>query len=207
MTTTGHPPDEIPWTPWHPRDLAHRLRQVSAPWCVVGGWALDLWHGRETRAHEDLEFTVLPDDLPQFRDALGDLDIHTAHDGAVVPLPADARPAPEIAQFWCLDRPAGCWRVDMMLEPGTPEVWAYKRDPTLRVPRADMIARTADGIPYLVPAAVLLFKAKYCRVKDERDFALALPRLPEPERARLRDWLDRFHPGHPWRDALGPSGR
>jgi hypothetical protein len=51
------------WSPWHPRELAQRLEGMSKPWCIVGGWALDLWHGHETRAHEDIEFTVLRGDV------------------------------------------------------------------------------------------------------------------------------------------------
>ena len=35
--------------------------------------------------------------------------------------------------------------------------------------------RTDDGIPYVIPEVVLLFKAKARRAKDEADFQHALP--------------------------------
>jgi len=35
-------PDQQAWQPWTPEQLAQRLKHVSRPWCVVGGWALDL---------------------------------------------------------------------------------------------------------------------------------------------------------------------
>ncbi|WP_425358733.1 nucleotidyltransferase domain-containing protein [Aminobacter aminovorans] len=47
-------PDHDAWCAWHPTELARHLTGVSLPWCVVGGWALDLWHGHQTREHEDL---------------------------------------------------------------------------------------------------------------------------------------------------------
>ncbi|MEM7711421.1 MAG: hypothetical protein AAF264_11870, partial [Pseudomonadota bacterium] len=89
-----------------------------------------------------------------------------------------------------------------MVEPGTTSEWAYRRDPTIRAPRSQVVLRDRDGIPYLAPEAVLLFKAKHCRPKDEADFAAALPSLDPARRRRLARWLDATHPGHPWRDRL-----
>jgi hypothetical protein len=61
-----------------------------------------------------------------------------------------------------------------------------------------MICQTNDGIPYLRPAAVLLFKAKYLRPKDIFDFDKALPKLTPRDRAWLCDALQRHHPNHEW---------
>ncbi|WP_111563189.1 nucleotidyltransferase domain-containing protein [Rhizobium sp.] len=195
-------PDHGAWDAWQPAELALRLSGIAKPWCVVGGWALDLWHGEKTRDHEDLEFTVLRGDVAMFRAALGDMDFYAVGSGVVSPLPSDATPPAGIAQIWCHDRAAGCWRVDMMIEEGTADRWVYKRDPSIAFPRAEMIATTADGIPYLRPAGVLLFKAKYLRDKDEIDFANALPKLAPSERDWLRAMLGQAHPGHAWQERL-----
>lgn len=186
------------WSAWHPAELARRIGSVPRPWCVVGGWALDLWHGHQTRDHEDLEFTVLRGDLALFRRALAGMRFYTAGDGIVEHLPDGREPPDGIFQIWCRDETAQCWRVDMMIEPGTPLTWVYKRDPGISKPRAEMIGMTGDGLPYLKPAAVLLFKAKYQRDKDEADFRNALPKLEAAERQWLKDCLDAAHPGHDW---------
>lgn len=154
-------PDQNAWEPWSPAELSRRLERVSRPWCIVGGWALDLWHGKKTREHDDLEFAVLRDDLGIFRRELNDMEFYTVNDGVLELLAADREPTPEIFQIWCFDRAAGRWRVDMMIEPGTNDSWAYKRDPQIKRPRTEMVGLTADGIPYLNPPAVLLFKAKH----------------------------------------------
>lgn len=65
-----------------------------------------------------------------------------------------------------------------------------------------MTARTADGVPYLRPQAVLLFKAKARRPKDEADFARCRPFLEPDARTWLGQALQRAHPGHPWIAAL-----
>jgi hypothetical protein len=194
--------DEDAWRPWHPAELARRLSGISKPWCVVGGWALDLWHGRQTRNHEDLEFTILCDDFKAFRRWLKGMRFHTVASGVIEHLPARKEPPAAISQIWCEDIQERCWRVDMMIEPGTPDLWVYKRDAAITRPRAEMVAVTPDGIPYLKSAAVLLFKAKYRRDKDELDFANALPRLEPSERAWLKACLATAHPGHEWAKLL-----
>lgn len=198
-------PDDA-WNPWLPAHLAERLKGTSDIWYVAGGWALDLWHGAQTREHEDLEFVVLPESVPAFRDILRDLDFFTAHAGHLAYLPIGSAPPAEVAQLWGMDASARCWRVDMMIERGTPQSWVYKRDPAIRAPRAEMVRRSATGLPYLAPAAVLLFKAKYRRDKDEVDFRHALPRLARKDRDMLRDWLDLAHPGHAWCGFLNGHG-
>jgi len=203
MSAAAHPvlPDDA-WNPWHPRELAQRLHGVGSPWCIVGGWALDLWHGAQTREHDDLEFSVLRGDFAIFRSALRDMALFTAGNGIVTPLAPDAEPPSAIFQIWCQDIAARCWRVDMMLEPGSDDMWAFRRDPTLTRPRADMIALSGEGIPYLKPAGVLLFKAKHRRPKDDADFELAVPKLAAPERLWLKAALLRTHPGHAWLEVL-----
>jgi hypothetical protein len=52
-----HPDIEL-WDPWHPRVLAERLDGLEIPWYVAAGWALDLFRGEQTRAHEDLEMAL-----------------------------------------------------------------------------------------------------------------------------------------------------
>jgi hypothetical protein len=200
MEGAGHMsvPDQQAWLPWTPEQLSQRLRKVSRPWCVVGGWALDLWMGVQTRAHSDLEFTVLRNDFCCFRQALGDLDFYAVKDGSFEFLPEGGIPASDVFQVWGYNKAASAWRVDVMIEPGTPDTWVYKRAPAIFYPRSEMVARSPYGIAYLRPAATLLFKAKNTREKDRSDFNRALPLLSAEERQWLARHLTLLHPEHDW---------
>ncbi|MFJ2318722.1 nucleotidyltransferase domain-containing protein [Pseudomonas sp. NPDC087817] len=191
-------PDQQAWQAWTPEELSQRLRQVSRPWSVVGGWALDLWLGRQTRDHGDLEFTVLRDDFLLFRQALAPLQFYTVKDGTFAFLPTDRVPGEEIFQVWGFDAVANVWRVDVMLEFGTADTWVYKRDTSLVYPRAEMVAVSDAGVPYLKPAAILLFKAKHIRSKDQNDFNQSLPNLSCEDRHWLARHLALLHPDHEW---------
>ena len=43
--------------------FARIMAGFPQPWYVAGGWAIDLFGGRVTRAHEDLEVAVCRRDL------------------------------------------------------------------------------------------------------------------------------------------------
>lgn len=47
-----------------------RLDAVTAPWGVVGGWAIDLHLGAVTREHDDIEIGVPAASFPEVADAL-----------------------------------------------------------------------------------------------------------------------------------------
>jgi len=185
------------WRPWHPRDAAARLAGIDVPWCVVGGWAIDLFLDRQTREHEDLEIAILRDDLPRVRECLKGYPLHAVGDGEVRALAMDETTPADKHQNWVLDVEENVWRMDIMLEPGDAETWVYRRDGRLSESRSKMIGER-NGIPFLNPQGVLLFKAKAMRPKDEGDLGLCLPLLDEDARAWLRDAIARFHPGHPW---------
>ncbi len=183
------------WEAWRPDELAARLRHLGVPWAVAAGWAIELYVGDEPRAHEDLELAIARSSFPAVRAALPELEWFGVGDGRVTPI-GDA--SDELHQTWGLDRRAGCWRLDVFREPWDGDMWVCRRDSSLRRPVADAIEHTRDGIPYLGPEIVLLFKAKHVREKDQADLARALPLL-EPERRRwLAAALRTVHPDHAW---------
>jgi hypothetical protein len=91
-----------------------------------------------------------------------------------------------------------------MCEPGDALKWVYRRDERINALREWMVATSDRGVPYLVPEAALLYKAKAePRAKDEADFAMCLPHLSDPARDWLRNALDRVAPDHPWLEKIG----
>ena len=192
------PPNERAWDAWSPMQLAQKLNGVDAHWYVVGGWALDLWLGKQSREHEDLEFATSPKYVPKLASHLSELTFFEAKAGQLTACDVNQAFNNDVWQFWGADLSVGRWRVDMMMERGSPEFWEYKRSPSLRQPRDNAIRTNSHGIRYLAPANVLLFKAKHCRAKDEHDFEAALPHLTARDRSTLRRWLGLCHADHHW---------
>ena len=182
---------------WRPEQVAERLGGVEAPWCIAAGWALDLFRGEQSRPHGDLEIAMPAAEFPEIRDRFPEYGFDAVGSGRVW-----AAAGPEVLaathQTWVRDLASGRFLFDVFREPHEGGTWICRRDESLRLPYDAIIERTADGIPYLAPELVLLFKAKAMRPKDQADFDGVLPLLGRARRDVLRGWLERVHPGHPW---------
>lgn len=191
---------DAPWDAWHPVEAAELLSGVAVPWCVAAGWALDLFRGEQTREHEDLEIAVPIGSFDPIRTALSDFEIEVVGSGRRWPLDSPAFDV--IYQTWVREPDNGVYRLDIFREPHDGDTWICRRDETIRLPYDQIILSSPDGVPYLVPEIVLLFKAKHSRPKDQADFAGALPLLSPRRRAWLTAALTRVHPGHSWLSLL-----
>jgi hypothetical protein len=186
---------------WTPEQAARRLAGVVTPWCVAAGWALDLFRGRQTREHGDLEIAI---------PAAGFGEIRGRFDGYVFDGVGNHRIWPDATaevlavthQTWLRDPVSGGYLVDVFREPHDGDTWICRHHPTIRLPYAEIVRHTGDGVPYLAPELVLLFKAKGPRPKDERDFEGAVPHLDAAARGRLAELIAHAYPGHRWLAAL-----
>jgi len=193
-------PDIEAWDAWHPRVIADRLAGVEVAWYVAAGWALDLFHGAQTRVHEDTEIAVPATYFHRIASRFTDCRFCVPHDGELVP--ATDETLKDSHQTWAWEQASGKWRLDVFREPHDGPTWICRRDEGIRRPYHEIIEFTPDGIPFLAPEIVLLFKAKAARDKDTADFHGVLPKLDRQRRRWLDDALGLVHPDHSWRGSL-----
>ena len=184
--------------------VAAYFARYSGPWYVAGGWAVDLFLGRQTRPHLDIDVAVLCRDQRLLRKVFG---VWTW--SKVVPGPEGGVRAVWDEQEW-LDLPVHELQgrgpngelVEVLLQESDIETWRFRREPTISMPLSKLGVRSGLGIPILRPEVVLLYKAKSPVSKDEEDFNVLLPALDDTQAAWLGKALDQCHPGHPWRPRL-----
>ena len=186
---------------WTPSDVAARLAGVETPWYVAAGWALDLFRGGQSREHGDIEIGVPFARFPEIRGRFAQYVFDGVGSGRIW-----ENATPEVLavlhQTWLRDPATGRYLVDVFREPHDGDTWICRRDETIRFPYADIIRHTDDGIPYLVPELVLLFKAKEVREKDQADFEGTLPHMTPHQRETLARLVEQVHPGHRWLASL-----
>jgi GrpB-like predicted nucleotidyltransferase (UPF0157 family) len=180
--------------------VVNELKDVSFPWYVSSGWALDLFIGRVNRVHYDVD-VVLP------RTAQMELRRHLTDRGwkLITPFEKRLEPWPPHMQLELPRHQVHAHREDEFIDFLLTEmdgVWKYRREPSVIRSLEKISLRTESGIPYLAPELVLLFKSKNTsnqeRTKDGSDFEKALPLLGSERRTWLRWALVVTSPGHPW---------
>jgi hypothetical protein len=194
------------WDAWEPETIAGLLAGVGGRWFVVGGWALDLFHGRRTREHEDLEIATPMWDFDLIRSRLAAYEFFVAGREGFWPVEGAGPAYFEYQQTMVRDPSNGKWRVDVMRIPDDGANWICSLDRSIQCPYDDAITTTPDGIPYLRPEMVLLFKGLQTRPKDQSDFEVAAPLLTPRSRTWLATALTRTKgKDHPWIPTLTES--
>ncbi len=185
------------WRPMAPRQVGELFAGCGFPWWIGGGWAVEAAGGRR-RLHEDTDVVVLRRDVAQIRGCLGGYHVWQADSGSLKPLTRDGILGEEVSQLWLRRDAYSPWELDLLLTATDGDDWLYKRNNSVRRPLLDIGFTGADGLPYLKPEIVLLFKAKLRRDKDEADFDTLLPQLSSASRAFLSSALQTTLPAHRW---------
>jgi hypothetical protein len=165
---------------------------------IAGGYALDLWLGRSTRPHADLEVAVLRRDHAAVDEWLSGWDRHVAVPGTAELEPWDGSIEAPRHAVWCRRSPTEPWAFELLFNDADGDEWRFRRDRRVRLPLRRAGLLTDEGRPHLAPEVVLLFKAKEDRERDRSDVMQVLPTLGDGEIAWLAAAIQTVHPGHPW---------
>lgn len=187
------------FTPLHA--VAEELRTLPAPWYISSGWALDLFLGQPSRCHHDVDVVIARADQLRLQQHLTDRgwQFATPLDGRLEPWPRHMYL--ELPRHQVHAHRAGAF-IDILFTDIAHGVWRYRREPSIVQATERIVLQTADGLSFLAPEVVLLFKSKNTgnqdRSKDQTDFECVYPHLDLTRRAWLRWALCVTTPQHPW---------
>jgi hypothetical protein len=178
--------------------VADVMRGFAHPWWVAGGWAIDLFVGRVTREHGDVEMGVFRDTQAALHEHLRRFKLFKAVDHQFVPWPTGDEIVPPLFQIQAVDESLPGGELQLFLDDRSDGRWICRRNPSISRP-IDDITLAARGVQLLRPEIQLLFKARHHeQPKNAQDFALAVPPLMPPQRTWLKESIEATHPGHAW---------
>jgi hypothetical protein len=183
-----------------PLKVADILAGLKTPWYIAGGWAIDLFLGRVTRPHEDIEIGILRKHQRTVQDYFRGWQLMKV-------VPGKARMIPWPAGEW-LDLPvheiharreSGKLRhLEILLNEASEREWRFRRNLQIRIPLTKIGLSWENKIPFLAPEIVLLYKAKNPGQKDQADFDSVRELLNKKQRRWLMESIEKCHPEHPW---------
>jgi hypothetical protein len=191
------------WAPMTPVEFAREMEGFERPWWVVGGWAIEEATGYR-REHDDTDVSILACDVPAFVEFMrGRWHVWNNVGGVLHPLGDHWTTVDEPgSQLWLRASAKEPWIVDIPLTPDADGLWTNKFLPDHVADVEDVTWVAHDGIRYLLPEIVLVYKARLRRAKDEPDFEATLPVLTDARRAWMREALRALVPDHHWLDRL-----
>jgi hypothetical protein len=191
-----------------PLRIAALLARFRRPWFVAAGWAVDLYLGRVTRQHKDLEIAILRRDQHALRRYLQDWEFKKVKrvsgegEGRLEPWAEDESLKLPTHEIHAQSGGGGLTKLEILLNECSGQDWIFRRNPEIKRPVSLIGLLSQTGVPFLAPEIVLLYKAKNPKLDDEADFNKVAPLLKQEPRAWLRWAIEACHPGHPWLSEL-----
>ncbi|MBT1621885.1 hypothetical protein KK101_04215 [Curtobacterium flaccumfaciens pv. oortii] len=187
---------------WAPLSVAG-VREVIAgsPAWLSGGFGLDALLGYTSRAHGDIDVSIVDEDFPALAAALPRwMQLFAAQSGQLAPIDEAVDTEP-LDNIWCLDERSGLWCLQINREAGDSERWLYRRVPAVQRPWSAAVL-DVEGLRVVAPEVQLLWKSADPSAKDESDRAAVTPLLDDEARQWLHEAITRAHPGSRWANAF-----
>src|SRR5205823_6787653 len=134
---------------------------LDRPWFICGGWAIDLFLNRVTRAHKDVDIAIRRDDQLAFQAYLFSRNwtLQKAVTGARVHWwPGEFITLPTHA-IWCKHATFQPGFFELLCNEIDDDTFRFRRDKAITQSRSRMWQLTPSGLPILAPEIVLLYKA------------------------------------------------
>ncbi len=174
------------------------MADFDRPWLIAGGWAVDLFLGRVTRSHKDIEIAIMRADQAAVRAYLSGWEFEKVAKGEPVPWRDDEWLELPVHEIHARRADRDPSRLEILLNEASGDAWVFRRNPAITRPLRDVRLISEAGVPYLAPEIVLLYAAKSPGPHDKLDFHNLLPSLGPERRTWLRHALEICHPGHSW---------
>jgi hypothetical protein len=165
---------------------------------IAGGWAVDLYLGRVTRPHEDIEVAIFRRDQAALHECLDGWLLQKVVGGKLSAWRRGEWLALPVHEIHCFKEASEPTRLEVLLNESDGAEWVYRRNEKVRRPLAKCHLVSKEGVRFLSPEIVLLYKSKSPRAKDEQDFAAVAGRLGAERKAWLKAALKAQDPGHGW---------
>jgi hypothetical protein len=184
-----------------PLKVAALMRGFARPWFVAGGWAIDLYLGRVTRPHADIEIAIFRQDQAVLREHFSGWSWQKVFNGALSSWQGERLDWP-VHELYCGNEAAEPPQLEVLLNEAQGDEWVFRRNDDVTRPIARCYLTSAAGINFLAPEIVLLYKSKGTRDKDEQDFAAVIERLETEQREWLRGAIATCNASHHWLNSL-----
>ena len=181
-----------------PLNVAAILADFKFDWFIAGGWAIDLYVGKETRFHNDVEIAIFREEQLFLQNYLSDWNLRKVAGKALTSWIKGEFLETPIHEIHCFNQTATPQNLEVLLNERSGSNWVYRRNQSITKLLTECYLLSNNNIRFLCPEIVLLYKSKNPREKDAQDFELVSARLETERKNWLKNALTICHPEHDW---------
>ncbi|WP_166243173.1 nucleotidyltransferase domain-containing protein [Paenibacillus turpanensis] len=172
-----------------------------APWYIAGGWSIDLFLGRKTREHKDMDLVI----FRQYKEEV----IEHFHGWDIQMVVFGEDRFEQVSRGMNIEKPNYCLHlrkgdefVEILFTDVAEGSVIYRRDESVRMSLDDFVHQDRAGRKFVTPEWQLLFKSKSPRLTDEEDFKNIIYSLSIKQLNWLKIALEHTNQNEEWKDQL-----
>jgi Aminoglycoside-2''-adenylyltransferase len=205
-------------------DARSHLEGMDIPWHFCGGWAIDLFIGKETRAHKDLDITVSRANQSRCIDYLLQKEwvIEAPTKKGFMTIDQSNNSDLSYNNIWCMNRSemhnyleetnhngfksyhfirtiqTSLDYLEVLFDTCDDQYFIYRRNPKIKI-ELNKAFYEYKGLPFLAPEVALLYKSKSLAADCQHDFNIVLNYLTNTQKNWLREALiEEYSETHEW---------
>ncbi|PGL73088.1 hypothetical protein [Bacillus sp. AFS055030] len=176
------------------------MQDFNKGWYIAGGWAIDLFLEKKTRNHHDLEIVIARNDQLCLKEYLHNWTFNKVFRGKLSTWENEYLELPIHEIHGENDKTKD--ELEVLLNEIELNEWKFRRDKSITCKLDSLYSVSNEGIPYLNPEIVLLYKVRNTREKDHQDFKNVKDYLDSSQKTWLREAILIHHPNHEWLEDL-----
>jgi len=178
------------------------MRDFKPNWFIAAGWAIDLYLGKVTRHHEDIEIAIFRQDQIALQNYLDVWILKKAVNGKLLVWNKGERLESSIFEIHCFRETSKPQSLEVLLNETDGDRWLFRRNNKVTKPLSKLSLTSNLGMKFLRPEVVLLYKSKNPRLKDEQDFEAVAECLDVENKEWLKNALTICYSEHHWLQRL-----
>ena len=176
------------------------MKGFNRRWYIAGGWAIDLYLNNQTRNHHDIEIAIARKDQLNLKEYLINWTFNKVFKGELSIWEHEYLELP-IHELHGKNNSTN-EKLEVLLNEIESNQWKFRREESITCRLDAFYSVSSEGIPYLNPEIVLLYKVKNTREKDHQDFKNTVNYLTNSQKKWLREAILVHHPNHEWLEDL-----
>ncbi|WP_088012239.1 nucleotidyltransferase domain-containing protein [Gottfriedia acidiceleris] len=176
------------------------MKDFNKGWYIAGGWAIDLFLQKQTRNHHDIEIAIARKDQLCLKEYLLNWTFNKVVKGELSIWENEYLELPIHEIHGKNDKTND--ELEVLLNEIELSDWKFRRDESINCKYKSLYSVSNEGIPYLNPEIVLLYKVRNTREKDNQDFKNVKDYLTFDQKTWLHKAISIHHPNHKWLEDL-----
>ncbi len=185
-----------------PLQVAALMRDFHPDWFIAGGWAIDLYLEKTTRPHDDIEIAIFRRDQLALQKYLQGWILKKAENGILEAWREREFLELPVHEIHCFNEKGSLSFLEVLLNETNGAEWVFRRNKLVTKPLSELHLESNQGIKFLCPEVVLLYKSKNPREKDEEDFKRIVGHLDAKGKEWLKGALSICYANHHWMKKL-----